>query len=155
MCHAHAKQFPPIKLTYAHSYSFPFFLPSMAISCTPPTRHFFTFYCSACLHKFCNIFGLCLQLANALKSQIYIFSPSFSGLNNLVSSLLLSMSHYWICMRVEGPVSLLFQMFSRGHLRMQAVDSTLTLTLTHTHTLTLKKGALNVGGYTVSCILTA
>lgn len=26
-----------------------------------------------CLHKFCNISGLCLQLANALKTQIYIF----------------------------------------------------------------------------------
>lgn len=91
--HAHSRHFyfsvlgifPPIKLTYAHSasHSFPTLLhPPLSLS-LPLLRfpsHFpFFFYgllslcVCVCLHKFCNISGLCLQLANALKTQIYIF----------------------------------------------------------------------------------
>lgn len=93
-CHAHSRHFyfslleifPPIKLTYAHSasHSFPTLLhphfpsPPLFFFLLHFPSHFpFVFYgllsLCVCLHKFCNISGLCLQLANALKTQIYIF----------------------------------------------------------------------------------
>lgn len=91
--HAHSRHFyfslleifPPIKLTYAHSasHSFPTLLhpplsptPSSSFCFTFPLTFlsfFMAFFPCVCLHKFCNISGLCLQLANALKTQIYIF----------------------------------------------------------------------------------
>lgn len=129
--HAHSRHFyfslleifPPIKLTYAHSasHSFPTLLhpplsppPSLLVPASLSLSLSFRFYgllsLCVCLHKFCNISGLCLQLANALKTQIYIFlcfqavelfsvvtlshcpSTSFSPLL-LPSS---KYSHYWI-----------------------------------------------------------
>lgn len=63
--------FPPIKLTYAHSASHSF--PTFPYSLLLPSFFMAGVCMCVCLHKFCNISGLCLQLANALKTQIYIF----------------------------------------------------------------------------------
>lgn len=113
--------FPPIKLTYAHSASHSF--PTFPYSLLLPSFFMAGVCMCVCLHKFCNISGLCLQLANALKTQIYIFflfcSVRFMLLNYLVLSpcLLVPLSHPLQSVRIIEFVfvecdkgSLLFQM---------------------------------------------
>lgn len=86
----------PLSASLSLSLSFRFLWPSLPVC--------------VCLHKFCNISGLCLQLANALKTQIYIFLCSqavelfsvvtLSHCPTTPSSPLLlpssKYSHYWI-----------------------------------------------------------